>query len=218
MIKLNCSNNVYFSSIDDLTFINQWRKKLDLLPKEIVNHCLKFHQEADQKKRFLGYWLLKELLLVNGLNLNNLNQISFGKFKKPYFLNETNLHFNLSYSGDLAICALSNHPIGIDIEKINPNINLENYKSVFVEKIWDNIFTSDTPLLSFYTHWTLMEAVIKADGNGITGSIHQILYGKKSITFNNIAREFAYIPTKNDFISHVVGFQLSDLSITSFQF
>lgn len=213
MIRLKFSNNIYFASIEDPSFASQWQQKLGLLPESIRNHCLKFHQVSDQKKRFLGYWLLKQLLIDNDLNENHLSQISLGKFKKPFFANDSNLHFNLSYSGELSVCALSNNPIGIDIEKINVGINLENYQSVFTSEVWSKITSSQNPTLSFYHYWTKMEAVIKADGNGITGPIQNIKFEDSFISFNNIKREFVLLPIKDNYIAYAVGSNLNEVNL-----
>ena len=39
---------------------------------------------------------------------------------KPYFPQYPGLHFNLSHSGPLTVCALSTLPVGVDIEQIRP--------------------------------------------------------------------------------------------------
>ena len=213
MINLKYKNNIYFATIENSSFSNQWRNELEHFPNEIIKHCLKFHQIIDQKRRFLGYWLLKQHLIDNGLNLNNLNQIVKDKQHKPSFSNSPNIHFNLSYSGDFAVCAFSNNNIGIDIEKINQQINLDNYKSVFSQDTWSDIVSSHNPIVSFYNYWTKMEAVIKADGHGITGPIHEIIFEKFKITFNHIEREFTFLPINENYISHVVGSDLNNLNL-----
>ena len=41
-------------------------------------------------------------------------------FCKPYFPRHEELHFNLSHSGALALCALDAAPVGVDIQVIKP--------------------------------------------------------------------------------------------------
>ncbi len=38
---------------------------------------------------------------------------------KPYILDYTNMHFNVSYSEEYVVCAVSDKPVGIDIQKIS---------------------------------------------------------------------------------------------------
>ena len=204
-------NSVYFATLAEPLLNDAWLKKLHALPKSIVDHCLKFHQPEDQKRRFLGYSLLKNYLIHHGFDQNELSQISYHKNKKPFFTNLPQIHFNLSYSKDLVVCAISDQPIGIDIEKINQDINLDNYKSVFSENMWKKIISSPTPIETFYQYWTQMEAVMKADGLGITGPIQQIVYDKTKITFNNIEREMTRLSIQEGYMAHVVGTNLANI-------
>lgn len=45
--------------------------------------------------------------------------IAYTKAGKPHLLNSP-LHFSLSHSGDYAACAISERPVGVDIQKIVP--------------------------------------------------------------------------------------------------
>ena len=40
---------------------------------------------------------------------------------KPYFPGAPQYHFNLSHSGPFALCALSNRPVGVDIQVVRPD-------------------------------------------------------------------------------------------------
>lgn len=211
-------NSVYFAKLTEPLLNGAWLKKLHTLPKSIVDHCLKFHQTEDQKRRFLGYSLLKNYLINHGFDQNELSHISYHKNQKPFFTNLSQIHFNLSYSNELVVCAFSDQPIGIDIEKINQSINLDNFKSVFSENIWNKIVYAPTPIETFYQYWTQMEAVIKADGLGITGPIQQIVYGKTIITFNNIEREITRLSIHEGYMAHVVGTNLANVKIEKVEF
>ena len=39
---------------------------------------------------------------------------------KPYFPGAPQYHFNLSHSGPFALCALSDRPVGVDIQVVRP--------------------------------------------------------------------------------------------------
>ena len=43
--------------------------------------------------------------------------IQTGEFGKPYISGD-NIHYNISHSGDYVVCAVSNHEIGVDIQKV----------------------------------------------------------------------------------------------------
>ena len=50
--------------------------------------------------------------------LSPLPQIARREGGKPYFPNHDGRHFNLSHSGDRALCALDGAPVGVDIQLV----------------------------------------------------------------------------------------------------
>lgn len=92
---------------------------------------------------------------------------------KPYFKDVPGLHFNLSHSGDFLLCALSNRPVGVDVECLRPRgaalpqyaLTAEEYAS-YVEKGGD--------WLAFYTLWTKKEAWAKYTGEGLGKTFRQV--------------------------------------------
>lgn len=213
MTRIKRPNNIYFASIEEANFSKFWLQKLETFPTIISKHCLKFLKEIDQKRRLLGYWLLEQHLIENGYQTTLLDDIGRDEFQKPFFIKCAHLKFNLSYSGEIAICAFSYQPIGIDIEKIDPKVNLEHYKSIFSVDVWTKIISSADPIFSFFTYWTQMESVMKADGHGITGPINKIDYGDKKISINNIERDIVFIPTLSGYMTHAVGTNLNKINV-----
>jgi 4'-phosphopantetheinyl transferase len=83
--------------------------------------------------------------------------------------------FNVSHSYDLALIALSiGHPVGIDIEKVREDIDLEALsKRFFSENEYHNImqFEGQERLCAFFATWTRKEAIVKAMGTGIASGL-----------------------------------------------
>ncbi len=85
---------------------------------------------------------------------------------KPYLSAHPDIHINWSHSGAFVLCALSEKPIGVDIEMIRPRgkalpryaLTPEEY-AVFLDS------GGDWP--SFYTLWTRKEAWCKYTGDGL---------------------------------------------------
>lgn len=44
-------------------------------------------------------------------------QIGYGENGKPFLLDYKEVHYNLSHSGDWILCAVSDQPVGIDIQQ-----------------------------------------------------------------------------------------------------
>jgi 4'-phosphopantetheinyl transferase len=123
--------------------------------------------------RSLAGECLARLLLSEILHLNLFDiMIDFDKNGKPFSSASSGLHFNISHSGDWAVCAVSALPVGVDIEMIQP-IELSIAKDCFTENEYRTMtsFSKRTEQLDyFYTIWTIKESYIKALGLGFSKS------------------------------------------------
>ncbi len=95
-----------------------------------------------------------------------------GEFGKPYLKNVKHIHFNISHSGNMAMCVLHNGKVGVDIELIRPikpglekRIMSERERQVFLQ-------CADKTKL-FYQIWTLKESYLKYTGRGL-GALGEI--------------------------------------------
>ncbi|MGN0968993.1 MAG: 4'-phosphopantetheinyl transferase family protein [Oscillospiraceae bacterium] len=85
---------------------------------------------------------------------------------KPVFPNYPDLHFNLSHSGTLALCALSDRPVGADLEVIRPrSAKLPAY--VYKGAEYDRFLALGGDWNAFYTLWTEKESILKYTGEGL---------------------------------------------------
>lgn len=74
---------------------------------------------------------------------------------KPYFPERPDIYFSLSHSGEYVMCAISDSPVGCDIQKYQ-KISDKMQKRVFTEKELEN---SNSLAL-----WTLKESFVKLCG------------------------------------------------------
>lgn len=81
---------------------------------------------------------------------------------KPFLLGHPTWHFSLSHSGDWAVCALDDSPIGVDIERHRPTN---------IERLATRCFGTNEPLTAedFFSLWTRKESYLKAVGIGLSG-------------------------------------------------
>lgn len=85
---------------------------------------------------------------------------------KPVFAHVPDHHFSLSHSGGLALCALSDRPVGADIELVRPRrAGLPDY--VFRGAERDRFLALGGDWSAFYTLWTETESIIKYTGEGL---------------------------------------------------
>lgn len=87
---------------------------------------------------------------------------------KPYLVAEPGVHFSLSHSGGWAVCALSDCPVGVDIEKCEQG--RRDIASRFFHKEEIRYLNSLLPTArddAFYSLWTLKESFVKSTGRGL---------------------------------------------------
>lgn len=97
---------------------------------------------------------------------------SYNEYGKPFLAGappHCNLHFNLSHSGEYAVCAISDDEVGVDVEEVR-EIDLLVAQRCFVERELARIVNAQGQinLDEFYCHWTAKESFIKAIGTGLS--------------------------------------------------
>jgi 4'-phosphopantetheinyl transferase len=95
---------------------------------------------------------------------------SFGKPELSSGDSRTSLHFSLSHSRSIAVLAVTNgEPVGVDVEDVKP-IEAEVADSHFSasERSQLNQLQGDAWLRGFYRCWTRKEAILKAEGVGLS--------------------------------------------------
>ncbi|ADM69316.1 4'-phosphopantetheinyl transferase sfp [Paenibacillus polymyxa E681] len=110
-------------------------------------------------------WLACRQLKVSNASL----QFTYNVFGKPSLINAPAFHFNVSHSGKWVVCAIDDHPLGIDIEQLRP-IDFEVGRVCFSDTEYDALMRQDADnrLSYFYDLWTLKESFVKAEGQGLT--------------------------------------------------
>ena len=98
--------------------------------------------------------------------LSPLPEIARREGGKPYFPGHEGLHFNLSHSGDLALCALDSAPVGVDVQIVREwRPGLPARVCSGAELDW---LEGQPDLWSAFTLlWTLKEARVKCTGQGL---------------------------------------------------
>jgi 4'-phosphopantetheinyl transferase len=84
--------------------------------------------------------------------------------------------FNVSHSGDLALCVFGHHrTVGVDVEMIKPIHRLESMMArCLSEQEQLKVKTTADPLRAFLQRWTCKEAYLKAIGKGLSQSMKTV--------------------------------------------
>lgn len=87
---------------------------------------------------------------------------------KPYFPDFPQVHFNISHSQDVAVCAVGESPIGVDVEKIRPvRQSLARRMLTEGERRRLETLREDARNMEMLCLWTLKESLAKALGTGL---------------------------------------------------
>ena len=149
----------------------QWRRLFDPLPCFIQEQIARYQRWQDQTACLLGKRLLLSALVEHGCSEDCLGGLQFNQYGRPYI--DWPGDFNLSHSGEIAVCAISKGSrLGIDVE-FNRPIDLKDFRQYMSPFEWDNINHAPEPLTRFYDYWTAKESVIKADGRGLSAPLDE---------------------------------------------
>ncbi len=106
-------------------------------------------------------------------------EIVFGRSQngKP-FVEGADFHINYSHSGSFAAAAVSEYPVGIDIET-RGRTDLRSTRKFATEN--ELAYIGDSPL-NFLKIWTLKEAHFKCTGEGLAGNLGSVEFSPDGIS------------------------------------
>ncbi|MBO4664205.1 MAG: 4'-phosphopantetheinyl transferase superfamily protein [Bacteroidaceae bacterium] len=184
---------IYINDDLDAFSIQKTEECIENLPLQRREKALKFRHELGRKQCVLAY-----LLLCNGLKseygITEMPDFEYGEHGKPSIIGHPDIHFNLSHCKTAVACAISDTPIGIDIESIrDAKESVIRYAMNDAET--QRIMESSNPALEFTKLWTIKESVLKLTGEGINDNMKSVLSpdNLRGITIETIVRdEYVY--------------------------
>ena len=150
---------VAYCNVKDLDL----EKSYPLLPENRKEKADHFIFDKDKKLSCGAYLLLKKLLDEENIENPIIETEEDGK---PYISNHENVYFNMSHAGRMVACAISDSEIGIDIEKIDPLIDMKIAQTFFYNSEYENIKKSESRVDEFFKYWVLKESYMKYTGLG----------------------------------------------------
>lgn len=144
----------------DLTELPGWQELMPLLPPKRQDRVKACRFEEDKLRMAGTGWLLRCALEREGVSFE-AQHFTENPWGKPELDGMPNMQFNLSHSGTWAACAVSDLPVGVDVEK--NHCSLELAKRHFLPQ--------EVALLSedgFLRLWTAKESFSKAIGRGLS--------------------------------------------------
>ena len=134
--------------------------------------------------------------LINSYDKSYNYKIATKENGKPYFVEHRDIYFNLSHSGEYAVCVIGNTENGIDIEGKRENV-LKTARRFFSENEYNWVVegvNDKDKLTRFLRLWTLKESYSKVTGKGIAYGIKEALFtiDGERINFLDVEKEKKY--------------------------
>lgn len=163
----------YHLFINDHIYDLDWESALPLLSEQRREQALKFKHDIGRRTSVAAYLLLREALQkVYGITDKPI--FEYGEHGKPFIIGHPDIHFNLSHCKEAVICAVSNRPIGVDVESVREyKESLARY--LMNETELQQILSAPRPDIAFTRLWTMKEAQAKMTGKGIDNHFKDLL-------------------------------------------
>lgn len=115
------------------------------------------------------------LLLCRGLRevygIYDLPEFTFVGHDKPVIVGHPEIFFNLSHCRRGIMCAISDRPVGVDIEEIETTLDTHLIDYCFNGTERQDILSAPDPCIRFTRWWTRKEAYLKLTGEGLTDTL-----------------------------------------------
>ena len=141
----------------------QFNDCLSRVSEQRREKVLKYKFQAGREQSLKAYMLL-QILLKEEYGITEPPVFCELENGKPVIVGHEDIHFNMSHCKYAVACAVSNEPVGIDVEVIKEKVKDELARYVLSDEELEGL----TPL-KFTRLWTMKEAVVKLSGRGITG-------------------------------------------------
>jgi len=162
---------------------------------------MRYRKWEDRHRALLGKVMLRRGLDEHGLKDFDLKNLIYNKLQKPQLPGK--VQFNISHAGNVVICAFNTDGvIGVDIEIIQP-ITLEDFEFIFDTDTFRQLRQARDQEGAFFEAWTIREAVLKAEGSGITEDAKKIIYQDEVAKFKDQEWFIKPFPVPKKHIAHI---------------
>ncbi|MCQ2796120.1 MAG: 4'-phosphopantetheinyl transferase superfamily protein [Bacilli bacterium] len=168
---------VYYAKIDPLYNQEKYLAYYQALPKTRQKRTDNYVDAEDRMRSVAAFTLLLKLLNDNKVSYQN-DDFKIDQYGKLYLVN-SDVYLNLSHSGSYVIAAISDAPVGVDVEHIEKNHKIkELIKYVLDNKEIEEFSKSKNQIKDFYLMWTKKESYTKCIGKGLSAGMNTININK----------------------------------------
>ena len=157
----------------------------DFLSSAERARAARFHNERDRRRYVVARGTLRTLLDEHvGMAPERL-AITTETGGKPVIAFQDAVHFNVSHCGELALFAIADCEIGIDLERLNPTSDIGRVAAHFFapdeSAVFEQLDDAERAQFFFRT-WVRKEAYLKATGKGFAANPARVRISRFSYT------------------------------------
>ena len=169
---------VYVADVRNLPDPKEVPESMELLSTERRNKIERLARPEDRRLSLGAGLLLQQVLKKHGFDGQ---KIFCGENGKPQM---EGIYFNLSHSYEMVACAISDKPVGCDIEKVR-DIKEKVAARFFSQKEITYIKEAEDKRDMFFRLWTMKESYMKMTGDGLKLGLEnaQVDLGEKTQVF-----------------------------------
>lgn len=164
-------NEVHIWSASILKCKENLENHIAVLSPDEIQRTESYRFSKDKNKFIISRSILRNILSRYIEQSAKDIEFVYGLWGKPSLLRQHNfVYFNASHSGDYVLYAITrNFEIGIDLEYIDKNFDMESLASYFLSpkelEYWREL-RGDEQTNYFFSYWAKKEAVLKSSGKG----------------------------------------------------
>lgn len=172
--KRNPSIRVYTADVTELLDEQVFAMRYSEVSSERRMKIDKLRREEDKRLSLGAECLLMKACEDFGISYHD-SEVLTDSNGKPYF-RDIPIHFNLSHSGDRVMCIMGNHPVGCDVERVQPVKDSLAKKCLSAEEyaVYEACETAAEQAELFFRYWTCKESYLKCTGIGLRVELNTI--------------------------------------------
>lgn len=174
-----------YQIFDDMTQCSEQEvaRLLPLVSAQRREQALRFTHLFGRYCCLKSYEMLQQLLASTPYTLHSTPTFDYNEYGAPSIKNGP--YFSISHCKSGIAVAVSNQPIGIDIEAVRP-LKVDLVKKTMNPLEQEVIFFDTQPDWAFTRLWTRKEAFLKMKGTGIINDLHAALADSNGAKFMQI--------------------------------
>lgn len=128
---------------------------IQMLPPQRRERLFRMRLPEKRQEVLCAYMILRRALREQ-YRWQEIPPVGYGSDQKPFFPDFPQVHFNLSHTEGAVMAALSDQPVGVDLERIRPLSPMARRR-----------LAGDVTEEAFFRDWVRREAVGKWSGSGV---------------------------------------------------